>query len=114
MYTWVKYINSVVISDRERDVEVWKNDKVYFKWGRSKSPFNINSVVFHFDDFNYGRRSQPHSFVTIATQLFFVFITYNKMKKIYHTVGTVPAFNRKIVEICKFAIPIKFVLIIFI
>jgi hypothetical protein len=23
----------------------------------------------------------------------------------YHTVGTVPAFNRKIVEICKFDIP---------
>jgi hypothetical protein len=22
MYTWVKYINSVVITDRERDVEV--------------------------------------------------------------------------------------------
>jgi hypothetical protein len=32
MYTWVKYINSVVITDRERDVEVWKNVKVYFKW----------------------------------------------------------------------------------
>jgi hypothetical protein len=26
-------------------------------------------------------------------------------KNIYHTVGTVPAFNRKIVEICKFDIP---------
>ena len=25
------------------------------------SPFDINSVVFHFDDFNYGRRSQPKS-----------------------------------------------------
>jgi hypothetical protein len=23
------------------------------------SPFDINSVVFHFYDFNYGRRSQP-------------------------------------------------------
>ena len=70
MYTWVKYINSVVITDRERDVEVWKNVKVYFKWGWSKSSFDINSVVFHFDDFNYGRRSQPF-FLTIATQLFF-------------------------------------------
>jgi hypothetical protein len=50
------------------------------------SPFDINSLVFHFDDFNYGRRLQPY------------FITYNKMeKKIYHTVGTVPTFNRKIV-----------------
>jgi hypothetical protein len=37
-----------------------------------------------------------------------------KRKNIYHTVGTVPAFNRAIVEICKFAIPIKFFLIIFI
>ena len=26
-------------------------------------------------------------------------------KNIYHTVGTVPTFNRKIVEICKFDIP---------
>jgi hypothetical protein len=26
-------------------------------------------------------------------------------KNIYHTVGKVPAFNRKIVEICKFDIP---------
>jgi hypothetical protein len=68
MYTWVKYINSVVITDRERDVEVWNNFKVYFKWGWNKSPFDINSVVFHFDDFNYGRRSQPF-FLTIATQL---------------------------------------------
>jgi hypothetical protein len=34
-------------------------------------PFDINSVVFHFDDFNYGRRSQPYFFLTIATQLFF-------------------------------------------
>ena len=35
------------------------------------SPFDINSVVFHFDDFNYGRRSQPYFILTIATQLFF-------------------------------------------
>jgi hypothetical protein len=34
------------------------------------SPFDINSVVFHFDDFNYGKRSQPYFFLTIATQLF--------------------------------------------
>jgi hypothetical protein len=72
MYTWVKYINSVVITDRERDVKVLKNVKVYFKWGWNKSPFDINSVVFNVDDFNYGRRSQPYIFLTIATQLFFV------------------------------------------
>ena len=60
MYTW----NSVLIKDRERDVKVWKDFKVYvyFKWGWNKSPFDINSVVFHFDDFNYGRRSQPYFF----------------------------------------------------
>ena len=58
--------NSVVIRDRERDVQVWKNVKVYFKWGWNKSPFDTNSVVFHFDDFNYGRRSQPYFFLTIA------------------------------------------------
>ena len=39
------------------------------------SPFDINSVVFHFDDFNYGRRSQPIFFLTIAIQLGF-FINY--------------------------------------
>ena len=58
-----------------------KNFKVYFKWGR-----HLISVVFHFDDFNYGRRSQPYFFLTIATQLVF-FITYNKMKKIYITLS---------------------------
>jgi hypothetical protein len=52
--------NSVVIKDCERDIQVWKNVKVYFKWGWNKSPFDIISVVFHFDDFNYGRRSQPY------------------------------------------------------
>jgi hypothetical protein len=34
----------------------------------------------------------------------FVFTTYNKMKKKYNTVGTVPTLNRKIVEIGKFDI----------
>jgi hypothetical protein len=54
--------NSVVIKDRKRDVQVLKNGKVYFKWGWNKTPFDINSVVhvFHFDDFNYGRWSQPY------------------------------------------------------
>jgi hypothetical protein len=49
-------------------------------------PFDINSVVFHFDDFNYGRRSQPYFFLTIATQLFFL-IAYNKMKQICITLS---------------------------
>ena len=39
------------------------------------SSFDINSVVFHFDDFNYGRRSQPYFILIIATQLGF-FIDY--------------------------------------
>jgi hypothetical protein len=46
-------------------VQVLKNVQVYFKWGWNKSPFDINSVVFHFDDFNYGRRSQPYFFLPI-------------------------------------------------
>ena len=50
------------------------------------SPFDINSVVFHFGDFNYRRRSQPYIFLTIATQLD-LFIAYNKMKKIYITLS---------------------------
>jgi hypothetical protein len=53
---------SAVIKDRERNVQVWKNVKIFFKWGWNKSPFDINSVVFHFDDSNYGRRSQPYCF----------------------------------------------------
>ena len=57
MYTWEW--NSVVIKDRERDIKGWRNLKVYFKWGWNKSPFDINSVVFHFDDFDYGRRKYP-------------------------------------------------------
>jgi len=48
---------SVVIKYRERDVQAEQNVKVYFKWGWNKSPFDIISVVFHFDDFNYGRRN---------------------------------------------------------
>jgi hypothetical protein len=40
--------NSVVIKYRERDVKVWKHLKVYFKCGWNMSPFDINSVVFHF------------------------------------------------------------------
>jgi sRNA-binding regulator protein Hfq len=39
---------------REHDVKVWKHFKVYFKCGWNMSPFDINSVVFQFDDFNYG------------------------------------------------------------
>jgi hypothetical protein len=35
------------------------------------SQFDINSVVFHLDDFDYGRRLQPYFFLTNATQLFF-------------------------------------------
>ena len=36
-------------------------------------PFDINSVVFHFDDFNYGRRSQPYFILTIATKMIILF-----------------------------------------
>ena len=46
------------------------------------SLFDINSVVFHFDNFNYGRRSQPYLFLTIATQLVFF---HNKNEKTYIT-----------------------------
>ena len=35
------------------------------------SPFDINSVVFHFDDFNYGRRSQPYFFSNCDSAGFF-------------------------------------------
>jgi hypothetical protein len=51
-----------------------KNLKVYFKWGWNKSTFDTNTVVFHLDDFNYGRRITTIFFLAIATQLVF-FIT---------------------------------------
>jgi hypothetical protein len=86
MYTLVKYINSVVITDRERVLNVLKFVVIifisvsYFKSQNymkimSKNLIGIanlhistivllnsNSDVFHFDDFNYGRRSQPYFF----------------------------------------------------
>jgi hypothetical protein len=40
------------------------------------------AVVFHFDDFNYGRRSQTYFFLTIATQLFF-FIFIDVLQKLH-------------------------------
>jgi hypothetical protein len=66
------------------------------------SPFDINSVVFHFDDLNYGRRSQPYFFNNCNSAGFFHNII--KWKNIYHTVGTAPTFNRKIVEIISFSV----------
>jgi hypothetical protein len=46
---------SVVINDHLRDIELGKNVNVYYKWDWNKSHFDINSVIFRFDDFNYGR-----------------------------------------------------------
>jgi hypothetical protein len=40
------------------------------------SPFDSNSVVFHFDDFNYGRRSQP----PVYNILFFSRSTVQKLE----------------------------------
>jgi hypothetical protein len=45
---------------------------LYCSCSATESPFD--SVVFHFDDFNYGRRSQPYFFLTIAAQLGFFHI----------------------------------------
>jgi hypothetical protein len=46
MYTWNEI---VVIKHRERDVQVWKNVKVYFKWGWNKTPFDINSFIIGYE-----------------------------------------------------------------
>ena len=54
---WTHEWNSVVIKDHVCDVELWKNFNVYYKWDWNKTHFDINSVVFHFGDFNYGRRT---------------------------------------------------------
>jgi hypothetical protein len=56
----------------------------------------ILTILITEDDHN-------HIFLAIATQLVF-FITYNKMKNIYHTVGTVPTIIRKILEIISFSV----------
>jgi len=45
------------MKNRERDGQVWKDFKVYYKWGWNKSPIDINSIVFHFGDFNHRRRT---------------------------------------------------------
>jgi hypothetical protein len=65
---WTFEWHSVLIKDRERAVQDWNNFKVKIRF---KSPFDINSVVFHIDDFNYGRRITTIFFLIIATQLFF-------------------------------------------
>ena len=44
-------------------------------------PFVIKSVVFHFDDFNYGRRITTILFLIIVTQLVFS-IAYNNTVKV--------------------------------
>jgi len=64
-------VNCILIKSRERDVKALKNVKVYFKWVWNRSQFIINSLVFHFDDFNYGRRTATMFFLMIAilTQL---------------------------------------------
>ena len=69
--------NKVVIKDHERDVQAWCNFKVYFH----NSPFEINSFVFHYDDFHYGRRITAILCLIIATQLVFS-ITYNNTVKV--------------------------------
>ena len=86
MYIWVKYINSVVITDRERDVEVERMSRYILN--EVETSRHLISIRLYFiltiliteDDHNH------IFFLTIATQLFF-FIIYNKMKKIYITLS---------------------------
>ena len=93
----------VVIQYRERDVHAGKNVKVYFKWGWNKSPFDINSVVFHVDDFNYGRRITTIFLLIIASQLGVLFSEPIIKWKIYIT--QLEQFqHRTIVVICQFDI----------
>ena len=56
------------------------------------SPFDINSVVFHFDDFNYGRRSQPYFFLTIATQLGFIHKLLYYIKYMFYRCASIASF----------------------
>jgi hypothetical protein len=70
MYTWVKYINSVVITDRERDVEVERMSRYFLN--EVETSHHLISIRLYFiltiliteDDHN-------HFFLTIATQLVF-------------------------------------------
>jgi hypothetical protein len=65
------------------------------------SPFDINSVVFHFDDFNHGRRSQPYFFLTIETQLFFHKLLYYIIYMCYRCASKASFFTNKcVVFIC--------------
>ena len=43
----------------------------------NESPFDINSVVFHFDDFNYGRRITTIYLFNNCNSAGFFSITYN-------------------------------------
>jgi hypothetical protein len=54
-------------------------------WGWNKSPFDINSVVFHVDDFNYGRRITTIFLLIIASQLGVLFAEPIIKWKIYIT-----------------------------
>jgi hypothetical protein len=42
-------------TNRERDAKVRKNFKVILNEVENNSPYDIILIVFHFDDFNYGR-----------------------------------------------------------
>jgi len=80
------------------DVQVWTNFNVNFKWGLNKSLFDINSVVFHFDDFNYGRKTATIYFEWLKFNSA-ASSTYIKMNK-----KTIPDCQKIIVEINKFDI----------
>jgi hypothetical protein len=63
IYLFICLCFGVSVSTVDRVLNSTWVDLINFKWGWNKSPFDISSVVFHFDDFNYGRRSQPYFFL---------------------------------------------------
>jgi hypothetical protein len=76
----VKYINSVVITDSERDVEVERMSMYILNEVETSRHLISIRLYFILTILITEDGSQPYFFLTIATQLVF-FITYNKIKK---------------------------------
>jgi hypothetical protein len=55
------------------------------------SPFDINSVVFHFDDFNYGRRSFSIECWNCSDSVIYIFSFYYNFIPLSGCVGMGPS-----------------------
>jgi hypothetical protein len=82
-------------------IPVWWQKKTCLSHGKTIAPFRLIYTLL-------ATVARPLPDTERCDELSdWIFKHMIKWKHIYHTVGTVPAFNRKIVEICKFDIPNK-------